>query len=78
MTTVDIIFPAVAVVAFSLGLFIFLRPKKVIDLQIKFYWHINWKMEPVSWGKEIRNTRFMGLSLVILVILSFFYMGVKG
>lgn len=78
MLPVDLIFPGVAALAFSLGLFIFLRPKKVIQLQIKFYSHINWKMEPVSWGKELRNTRFMGLMLVFLVILAFFYVGLRG
>ncbi len=54
----------------SVGLAMFLRPAAFIDLQIKFYRKINWRMEPVSMPKEIRNTRLMGLLLVVAVPLA--------
>jgi len=52
----------------SLGLFLFLRPSSAIELQKKFYEKINWRIEPVSMSKEIRNTRIMGLSLIIAAL----------
>ena len=51
----------VAVFSILLGVFLMARPKQVIDAQITFYRWINWRMEPVSWEKEIRNTRIMGV-----------------
>ena len=39
-------------------------PQRVIAFQQAFYLRINWRMEPVSMAKEIRNTRLMGLALV--------------
>ncbi|MDD5595872.1 MAG: hypothetical protein PHY94_06495 [Candidatus Omnitrophica bacterium] len=49
-----------------LGLFVFFNPRKVIAMQIHFYEKINWKMEPISMDKEIRNTRIMGSFLILL------------
>lgn len=48
------------------GLFCAIRPEKAIKLQIKFYAKINWKMEPINKGLEIRNTRLMGCFLIIV------------
>lgn len=39
------------------------HPKKILDAQIAFYKHVNWKMQPISMEKEVRNTRMMGLAL---------------
>ena len=81
----DILFQAMEIVelfsliiALALGLFIYLRPKRTIDWQIKFYSWINWRMEPISWGKEIRNTRRMGLAVVIVGILALLCLGFYG
>jgi len=41
-------------------------PGKVIAFEQWFYARINWRMEPISMPKEIRNTRLMGLALVLL------------
>ena len=41
-------------------------PGRVIAFQQRFYLRINWRMEPVSMAKEVRNTRFMGAVLVLL------------
>ena len=43
-------------------------PQKVIAFQQRFYSWINWRMEPISMCKEIRNTRLMGLALVLLAV----------
>lgn len=41
-------------------------PDKAILFQQRFYLKINWRIEPVSLKKEIRNTRIMGLFLILL------------
>ena len=50
-------------------LFIF-KPSFAIELQRKFYEKINWKIEPISLEKEIRNTRIMGVSLLVIAALT--------
>ncbi len=62
-----------AVIGIALGAIIAWKPRKVIDAQTTFYRLINWKMEPISMEKEIRNTRIMGLMLLIFGIFSFIY-----
>ncbi len=47
-----------------LGIVLLIAPKKAIEFQIAFYRLINWRMEPVSWKREIANTRLMGLVCV--------------
>jgi uncharacterized membrane protein YidH (DUF202 family) len=54
----------------AIGLFLFLKPSSAIELQKKFYEKINWRIEPVSMPKEIRNTRVMGLFLVLAALLT--------
>ena len=72
---IKLIFAGLAMATIALGIFLISRPKKVIERQIKFYKLINWKMEPVSWEKEIRNTRIMGIIAfvcgVLIVFVSF-------
>jgi hypothetical protein len=50
-----------------LGLFLVRAPARAIDIQKKFYFLINWRMEPVDVPKEIRNTRIMGVFLIVCV-----------
>lgn len=47
------------------GAWLVKAPKKVIELQIAFYRRINWRMEPVDWQREIRNTVVMGWMAII-------------
>lgn len=54
----------------SIGLFLLIKPALAIEIQKRFYEKINWRIEPVSMPKEIRNTRIMGLFLVIAALLS--------
>lgn len=63
--TANILFIAATM---AVGLFVALRPQKTIEIQQKFYAKINWRIEPISMPKEIRNTRLMGMFLVGLAI----------
>ena len=63
----------IVVVAVIFGALVAWKPRKTIDIQIAFYRPLNWKIEPISMEKEIRNTRIMGLTVVILGILSLIY-----
>lgn len=58
---------------FFTGLFLAIKPQQAIELQKKFYAKINWNIEPISINKEIRNTRIMGLFLIILAAASIFF-----
>jgi len=64
-------FPALylfSALSFIIGLFIYLKPDKAIQFQIDFYRRINWNMQPVSMEKEVRNTKAMGLFLVVAAL----------
>jgi len=65
----------VSVVSITIGLFVFFRPELTIEIQRKFYEKINWRIEPISMQKEIRNTKIMGAFLTavaIAVIISYY------
>jgi len=68
MTVVLAINISFVIVIMIVGLFVALRPQKTIEIQQKFYAKINWRIEPISMSKEVRNTRLMGLFLVGLAI----------
>ena len=55
----------VAVGSFCLGVCLIRSPRWAIEKQMEFYRIINWRMEPVSWEREIRNTRVMGWTAVL-------------
>lgn len=59
------------VLAIIFGSLIAWKPRKAIDLQIALYRPFNWKLEPISMKKEVRNTRIMGLAVVVVGIFSF-------
>ena len=52
------------------GAFMVINPCLSIEIQRRFYCLINWKIEPISLAKEIRNTRAMGWFLIILSIIT--------
>ena len=60
----------IVVIAIVFGGLVAWKPKKVIETQIALYRPFNWKIEPISMEKEIRNTRIMGLVVLVLGILS--------
>jgi hypothetical protein len=55
------------------GLFLFLNPALSIQIQKKFYEKINWRIEPISMPREIRNTKIMGLLLTIISFITASY-----
>lgn len=59
-----------------IGLTLAFKPEFAIEIQRRFYEKINWRIEPISMPKEIRNTRIMGWFLIIVVVATlmlFFY-----
>ncbi len=71
-------FAFIAVPAYGFGYFIFRDPMRMFEIQKRFYARINWRIEPISLEKEIRNTRGMGVILMVLVLLSGLYMALTG
>jgi len=69
----DAIFYPIAIFAGIFGVLLCFRPSFFIAMQIRFYAMINWRIEPISMTKEIRNTKFMGLSMVIFDVLAVSY-----
>lgn len=60
----------ISVVGIIIGLFVFFKPGLTIEIQRKFYEKINWRIEPISMQKEIRNTKIMGIFLVVVAIVT--------
>ena len=60
-----------------IGAILLFKPTAAIEIQRRFYEKINWRIEPISWRKEIRNTRIMGLILIILGLLTFTYLFIR-
>ena len=63
----------IVIIAVLFGALLMWRPKKIIEIQIAIYRPFNWKIEPISMDKEIRNTRIMGTVVFILGIISLIY-----
>lgn len=62
-----------SVMAMVFGALIAWQPKKTIELQMALYRPFNWRLEPISMEKEIRNTRIMGVALLIIGTISLVY-----
>lgn len=60
-----------SLIGLFIGFFFIIRPNLAIEIQRLFYAKINWRIEPISMQKEIRNTRLMGwlLASILIVIL---------
>ena len=57
----------------AVGLFIFFKPALAIEIQKRFYAKINWRIEPISMRKELRNTKIMGIFLFALAVVTLLY-----
>lgn len=57
----------------GIGLFIFLKPALAIEIQRRFYAKINWRIEPISMQKELRNTKIMGMFLFALAAVTLLF-----
>lgn len=68
-----IIFGSVAIASLIFSIFIIRNPLRVFEIQKKFYALINWRIEPISVEKEIRNTRLMGAFLILFVVAACIY-----
>jgi len=55
-------------IAIIIGFVLFLNPAFAIEIQRRFYEKINWRIEPISMPKEIRNTKIMGLFLTVVAL----------
>lgn len=64
---------SVIAIAMVIGALILWQPKRAIAIQIAFYRLINWKMEPISMTKEIRNTRIMAAVILIFATAALIY-----
>ncbi len=60
-----------------IGLFVFFKPELTIEIQRRFYEKLNWRIEPISMPKEIRNTKIMGILLVAVAIVTIIYYCLK-
>ena len=67
----------IVVIVIVFGALIAWKPKKTINIQTALYRPFNWKLEPISMEKEIKNTRIMGLTLLILGTLALIYILLK-
>ena len=67
----------IVVITIVFGALLAWKPKKTIDIQTALYRPFNWKLEPISMEKEIKNTRIMGLVVLILGTLSLIYILLK-
>lgn len=57
-----------SLIGLGIGIFIVFQPALAIETQRRFYEKINWKIEPISMQKEIRNTRIMGIILIVFSV----------
>ena len=62
-----------SVAGLGIGAFMVINPHLAIEIQRRFYAKINWRIEPISMSREIRNTRFMGWFLIILSVTTLFF-----
>jgi hypothetical protein len=65
-TLIFILLLSISFASILIGLFIFAKPTSAFEIQKRFYALINWRIEPISLQKEIRNTKIMGLFLIVL------------
>jgi hypothetical protein len=65
-------------VGIAIGAYLLLRPSSAIHMQARFYEKINWRIEPISMKREIRNTRIMGLFLIIICSITIGYIFIRA
>ena len=62
------------VFSFSIGFLLTVKPSLAIEIQRRVYEKINWRIEPISMSKEIRNTKIMGVLLIVITLAAIIYM----
>ena len=73
-----LIFTLFSLIGLCIGSFLVKKPHLAIEIQRRFYAKINWKIEPISMSKEVRNTRIMGLAIIILLLAALFFLLIKN
>ena len=68
----------ISISGLALGAYVYLKPQRMIKAQKKFYEKINWRIEPISMTKEIRNTKIMGLFLLVFILAANLYLLWRG
>ena len=58
----------------SVGFLLAIKPALAIEMQRRAYEKINWRIEPISMSKEIRNTKIMGVLLLAITLATVVYM----
>jgi hypothetical protein len=69
---------AAPIIGMLTGFFFLLKPARLIEIQRRFYEKINWRIEPVSMPKELRNTRIMGSIIIVFSLAALIFCLVKG
>jgi len=75
---VFLILVLITISSILIGFFLFLKPALAIQIQKRFYEKINWRIEPISMAREIRNTKIMGLFLLFISLLAISYIVIKS
>ncbi|HNW39706.1 MAG TPA: hypothetical protein PL125_04160 [Candidatus Omnitrophota bacterium] len=62
-----------AVVGTALGALMIVNPALIIKIHIKSTERSNWRTEPISMEKELKNTKFRGINLIAVCLFAFLY-----
>ncbi|UCG35295.1 MAG: hypothetical protein JSW17_00405 [Candidatus Omnitrophota bacterium] len=62
-----------AIVSLGVGILYSSRPEVAIEWQRRAYEACNWRLEPISLEKELRNMKNMGKFLVLLSMATIVY-----
>jgi len=72
-----LVFLLLSLICEFIGFYLMLKPEASIELQRRFYAKINWKLEPISMTKEVRNTRIIGFLTSLFVAILIYVLGCK-
>jgi hypothetical protein len=67
-----VIICAISLIGLMIGALLILNPLMSIEIQRIIYAKMNWKIEPISLPKEVRNLRLLGLFMVIFLCATLF------
>lgn len=67
-----------SLLGFCIGFILAFKPHIAIEIQRRFYEKINWKIEPISMEKELRNTQIMGIFVIVAAVLTILYAIIKA
>jgi len=64
---------SISLIGLIAGVFLLFKPYSAIKIQIKFYEKINWRIEPISMKREIRNTKIMGIAIILISLVALIF-----